>query len=189
MDGRNPAPVDRWFIRSHYIICIYIYIIIYHILYHIYIYYYIIYIYTYHHIIYHYTPDITIISYIYLIYHIIYHRIPYIYTPPWYHHYYILYIYITIISPYAPLYITFIAPVFPEAFRGDRIDAMQVKEAIRCHRHVFAACLWSPQRWINGGWSPHFIWIYSRHIIYVTIYIYIGFYRILWDVLRFHRYL
>ena len=111
---------------SHYIICIYI--IIYHILYHIYIYTIISYI-IYHHIIYHYTPDITIISYIYLIYHIIYHIIPYIllyhitmisyiyiyhhiiislpyiisfniYIPPFYHHDYIIYMYILyIISP------------------------------------------------------------------------------------------
>ena len=159
MDGRNPAPVDRWFIRSHYIICIYIYIY-HHISYlipYIYIYYYIIYIYI--HIIISYTI-IHLISPLYPIYisYIISYTIEYIYihttmiSPLLYP----IYIYITIISPYAPLYITFIAPVFPEAFRGDRIDAMQVKEAIRCHRHVFAACLWSPQRWINGGWSPPF---------------------------------
>ena len=204
MDGRNPAPVDRWFIPLYHM---YIYHHISYLIPYIYIYTIISYI-IYHHIIYHYTPDITIISYIYLIYHIIYHIIPYIllyhiimisyiyiyhhiiislpyiisfniyiYTTilsPWLYHIYVYIIYyITIISSYAPLYITCIAPVFPEAFRGDRIDAMQVKEAIPCDRHVFAACLWSPQKWIKGGWSPPFYMdIQKTYYLYNYMYIY-----------------
>ena len=188
---------------SHYIICIYIiiYHILYHIYIYYYIIYYIssyhIPLYTwYHHYIlyishisYHipYNTIYTIISYhhdityIYIIissyhYHISYHLI-YIYHNSItmtisYIYVYIIY-YITIISSYAPLYITCIAPVFPEAFRGDRIDAMQVKEAIPCDRHVFAACLWSPQKWIKGGWSPPFYMdIQKTYYLYNYMYIY-----------------